>query len=65
LDQMETCVGEMMGLLYNVDLFLERPQERVAGGKDPKAALEHVSELFHVSGRTSSEAEAESLPCCI
>ncbi|UZJ54182.1 hypothetical protein CBS101457_003502 [Exobasidium rhododendri] len=48
LDQMENCVGEMMGLLYNVDLFLERPQERVSGGKDPKAALEHVSELFHM-----------------
>lgn len=42
-------MGQMMSMLYNVDLFLERPQERTAGGKDPKTALEHVSELFHVS----------------
>ena len=49
LDKMEACVSEMMSMLYNVDLFLERPQERSSGGKDPKTALEHVSELFHVS----------------
>ena len=49
LNQMEACVGEMMAMLYNVDLFLEQPQVKGVGGKDPKAALEHVSELFHVS----------------
>lgn len=46
---MEQCVSEMMSMLYNVDLFMDRPQEKTAGGKDPKTALEHISELFHVS----------------
>lgn len=49
LDQMESCVSEMMSMLYNVDLFLEKPDVKGAGGKDPRNALEHVSELFHVS----------------
>lgn len=49
LDRMEQCVGEMMSMLYNVDLFMDRPQEKTAGAKDPKTALEHISELFHVS----------------
>lgn len=49
LVRMEQCVEEMMSMLYNVDLFMDRPQEKTAGGKDPKTALEHISELFHVS----------------
>jgi hypothetical protein len=53
LDQMEACVGEMMAMLYNVDLFLEKPESRGSGAKDPKTALEHVSELFHVSASLS------------
>lgn len=49
LDRMEQCVTEMMSMLYDVDLYMDRPQGKTAGGKDPKTALEHVSELFHVS----------------
>lgn len=69
LDRMEQCVGEMMSMLYNVDLFMDRPQEKTAGGKDPKTALEHISELFHVSAPSLLEflihAHTKTLVRCI
>lgn len=49
LEHMEKCVTEMMSMLYQVDIFLEQPQTQGISSKDPRAALEHVSDLFHVS----------------
>lgn len=48
LDRMETSVGEMMSMLYEVDVFLAQPETVLRAGFNPKEALSHVSELFHV-----------------
>lgn len=48
LEHMEKSVTEMMSMLYQVDVFLEQPQTQGVTSKDPRAALEHVSDLFHV-----------------
>ena len=48
LEHMEKSVTEMMSMLYQVDVFLEQPQTQGVSSKDPRAALEHVSDLFHV-----------------
>lgn len=65
LSLMEQCVGEMMNMLYNVDLFLTTPTTSGVGGKDPKAALEHVSDLFHVSDSSLSCKNLLSIFRCI
>lgn len=49
LEHMEKSVTEMMSMLYQVDVFLEQPQTQGISSKDPRVALEHVSDLFHVS----------------
>jgi hypothetical protein len=48
LESMERSVGDMMEMLYHVDVFLAAPTTAGVSGKDPKAALEHVSNSFHV-----------------
>lgn len=48
LAHMEQSVGEMMGMLYHVDVFLAAPTQAGISAKDPKTALEHVSDSFHV-----------------
>lgn len=49
LERMEGSVSDMMSMLYHVDVFLAAPTLQGVSGKDPKAALEHVSDSFHVS----------------
>ena len=49
LSNMERCVEEMFGLLYQVDIFLSQPTTQLAAGFNPKQALEHVSASVHVS----------------
>ncbi|KAN0064630.1 hypothetical protein ACQY0O_002259 [Thecaphora frezii] len=47
LTQLEAIVGEMMAMLYNVDLFLSQPTH-ASSAYDPREACRHVSELFHM-----------------
>lgn len=60
LGHMEQCVGEMMDMLYHVDVFLAAPSTQGVSGKDPKTALEHVSDLFHVSGHVKESVTSRS-----
>ncbi|PWN50552.1 hypothetical protein IE53DRAFT_387129 [Violaceomyces palustris] len=48
LNVMEQYVGEMMSMLYQVDVFLSDPSTTLRAGFNPKEALGHVSELFHM-----------------
>lgn len=56
LEHMEQSVQEMMGMLYNVDVFLAEPMQAGVSSKDPRAALEHISDSFHVSATADGAA---------
>lgn len=48
LGNMETCVEEMMNLLYQADVYLSDPSTQLRAGFNPKEALDHVSAAVHV-----------------
>ncbi|WFD32039.1 hypothetical protein MSPP1_003081 [Malassezia sp. CBS 17886] len=44
---MEARTGEMMGMLYEVDVYMAPSTTQLAAGFNPQEALAHVSNLFH------------------
>ena len=53
LASMETYTGEMMNMLYEVDVYMAPSAAQSAAGFNPQEALSHVSDVFHVRGRSA------------
>lgn len=53
LTEMEERTSEMMGMLYEVDVYMAPSAAQSAAGFNPQEALSHVSDVFHVRGRSA------------